>query len=211
MSTNGTPGEPIGSFVYPPNAGDVGCPGSDSPSPPRNFLIFSLPRARSSWLSVFLSTGFAICLHDYSAYGKSLPARLFQCSYIGMASTGAAGEWQHWVEKYPDAPRVVIRRRREVCARSFAEVMNCDQAACLAGMVDLDARLDEIAALPGTLSVNFEDIDARAEEIYRHCLPGQYLDRRRMDELLQMQIEPVPQKMRAESARLEALGWPRHD
>lgn len=208
MSINGTPGEPIGSFVQ---LGEPGPQGGTEPPPDRNFLIFCLPRSRSSWLSVFLSTGFAICLHDYSAYGKSLPTNLFQCNYVGMASTGAAGEWRHWIEKYPDAPRVVVRRRREVCARSFAEVMNCDQAACLAGMVELDASLDEIAALPGTLSVNFEDIDARAAEIYEHCLPGQFLDRRRLEELLQMQIEPVPEKMRAEASRLAALGWPRHD
>lgn len=210
MSINGTPGEPIGSF-YSPNAADEGCPGSSEPPPDRNFLVFSLPRSRSSWLSVFLTTGFAICLHDYSAYGKSLPTNLFQCSYIGMASTGAAGEWEHWVNKYPSAPLVVINRSPRECAASFCEVMQLKLNTVMPGMLDLNERLRQISALPQTLTVEFGDIDARAAEIYEHCLPGQFLDRRRLDELLQMQIEPVPQKMRAESARLEALGWPRHD
>lgn len=173
------------------------------------FLIFALPRSRTSWLSVFLSTDRSFCAHDHGAYSRSLPD-LPQYEYVGMACTGAAHEWRQWVEKYPEAPIVVIRRNAFECGKKLAAVMQSGDVDSYVehAIVWADA-LEQISHRPNCLTVDFQQMDYFAGLIYRHCLPGLLLDEQRLKLLLTLNIQPDPEKMRAEVARLSAKGWER--
>lgn len=172
------------------------------------FLIFSLCRSRSSWLSVLLTTDRSICLHDYAAYSRALP-ELPGYDYVGMADTGAALEFKHWRRSYPSAPLVVVRRDPRQAAASLARVVRVPYRKLLARAQETASALDEIEGDRHALSLDFSEVDSRAEEIFQHCLPGLYFDRERLRLLSTMNIQPHPAWMRAEIERLQKEGWPR--
>lgn len=136
------------------------------------FVCFSLPRSRSTWLSVFLSRPGRLVGHDIGVTCAS-PAEFsmhLQHDLIGTCETGAAFAWRLIKRIVPDVRFVVVKRDPAEVQRSLARFGLADP--------DLEQRaelLDEISAQHGTLTVSFESLTRQAScaELYEHCLHAQ--------------------------------------
>lgn len=170
------------------------------------FVVFSLPRSRSAWLSVYLSRGGAAVGHDIGSECAA-PADFFAKLGDGTCETGAAFAWRLIRQQLPDARFVVVRR-------NVAEVDTALRRFGLEGYLpELERRdgfLAEIAAQPGTLSVPYAALplfDACAD-IFEHCR-GQKADLawwERLDRLnIQVDMPRQIARLRANHARLEEL------
>jgi hypothetical protein len=135
------------------------------------FVVFSLPRSRSAWLSVLLSSPGAICGHDIGPtlrspeeFGERLNGEL-----AGTCETGAAFAWRQIWQMLPDANFVVIRRDPQAVVRSLDAfgISGQDEE-----MRTRSAQLDEISAIPGTLTLEADELadEAACAMIYAHCL-----------------------------------------
>jgi GNAT superfamily N-acetyltransferase len=145
------------------------------------FVILSLPRSRSFWLSRFLTYGDYRCGHDEALRmrsGEDVRTWLAQ-DFTGSAETGAARWWRLIRHYRPDARIVVVRRPVEDVLDSIVRidlsgVVTLNRAALEAGLRKKDRALDIVErCAPGVLSVAFDDL--RSEDtcarVFEHCLP----------------------------------------
>lgn len=137
------------------------------------FVVFSLPRSRSTWLSVFLSRPDAVCGHDIGMTLSSLSefgARL-RGDLVGTCETGAAFAWKLIRKQLPDARFVVIERDPIEVLSSLARfgVKGPDIEAEIWSRA---GDLDEICADPTVLRYRFNDLTRPTVcgDIYAHCL-----------------------------------------
>lgn len=140
------------------------------------FVIFSLPRSRSAWLSAFLSRPGALVGHD-TGIGCARPedfADRLRVDLAGTCETGAAFAWRLIRQMLPEARFAVIRR-------PVGEVIDSLRRQGLYGldaeMERRDALLDEIAAEPRTLSLRVEQLSDRffCGGLYEFCM-GQWME-----------------------------------
>jgi hypothetical protein len=140
------------------------------------FVVFSLPRSRSYWLSRFLSHDGWHCGHDEIRHLRSLgDARAWLARpRTGTAETAAAPFWRILRRLAPDARVVVVRRDPAAVFASLLRLpVEFDAAVMVRQLRRFDAALDEITARwPGALSVSFEDLrhEATCAAVYEHCL-----------------------------------------
>lgn len=143
------------------------------------FVILSLPRSRSRWLSCFLSYGDWQCGHDEIRHFRALDdvkSWLAQPN-TGSAETGAAPFWRLLLKYQPDARIITIRR-------PVTEVIHSLQATgvpfddTLVPLIwRLDRKLDQIEhRVPNVRSFNYHDLqdEAVCAELFEHCLPYQH-------------------------------------
>lgn len=138
---------------------------------PAPYVIFSLPRSRSTWLSVFLSRPGALCGHDLGmtiASPDEFTTRL-RGEYAGTCETGASFAWRLIRQQMPEA-------RFAVVLRDPAEVVTSLARCGVIGVAqEIEARWNELVELsvqPGVLTLGFDDLNREAfcAELYRHCL-----------------------------------------
>lgn len=134
------------------------------------FVIFSLPRSRSTWLSVFLSHDGQNIGHDIGIECSSPSEFASRLRALGgTCETGAGFAWRKITQMIPDCRFVVVRR-------SIATVVHSLEALGYMGLVDeirtRAQHLDEISALPQTLVIEYDDLERFfiCDQIYRHCL-----------------------------------------
>ena len=137
---------------------------------PAPFIVFSLPRSRSTWLGVFLSRPDAICGHDIGPtcdHPGEFIAKLRE-EVVGTCETGAAFAWKLIRRELPEARFAVIRRDPAEVVRSLERCGVTGQEGEIWGRA---RDLDRICAEPGTLAIDYADL-ARPEvcaALYRHC------------------------------------------
>ena len=119
------------------------------------FVVFSLPRSRSAWLSVFLSRGSRLVGHDIgveSATPEEFLGRI-GADLAGTCETGAGFAWSSIRNARPDLKFAVI-------LRNPVEVSASLERFGLFGMLpEMRQRMEylaEIAQLPGTLNLTFD-------------------------------------------------------
>lgn len=134
------------------------------------FVIFSLPRSRSAWLSAFLGAPGRVVGHDIGVTCDSPAAFAWrlQNELAGTCETGAAFAWRLIRRLIPDARFVVVLRPvDEVCA-SLARFG-------ITGVEDeMAARnqlLHQIARQPGTMTIDWSALrfSGSCERVYRFC------------------------------------------
>ena len=137
------------------------------------FIVFSLPRSRSTWIASFLSYGGRKCGHDLAPTVVSMDefAALFDSRYDGTAETGAVVGWRAIRRLLPDARLAVIRRPVLEVHDSLAR-FGLASPLLLDELRERDAMLDDVARLPGVLSLTFDNLrkpDA-CQVLFEHCL-----------------------------------------
>ena len=136
------------------------------------YIIAALPRSRTYWCSVALSTDGELCLHDPLGKVESLDY-LPKCA--GISDTGAMFFYNELKDRFPEAKWIVIDRPlEEVKISMLAKGWNIDlleQAAVL---------LDRIQPV---LRVSFDKIDHYRHEIWSACGMKQPLDEARWERL----------------------------
>jgi len=142
------------------------------------FIVFSLPRSRSAWLSRFLTYGDWSCGHEEIRYFRTLDdvKAWFDQPFTGSAETGAA-PWWRYVSKYaPDAAIVVVRRPVEEVFDSMMRIpgVKFDPAQLMLLLCRLNCKLDQIVArMHNVLEVDFADLadETTCAKVFEHCLP----------------------------------------
>jgi hypothetical protein len=145
------------------------------------FIVLSLPRSRSAWLSRFLTYGDWSCGHEELRHMRSLDdvRAWFTQPCTGSAETAAAPWWRLLGEVAPGAKIVVIRRPPAEVVESLLHIpgLAFDRAQLERTIAQLDRKLGQIEKrLPGVMSVPFHDLaneDACAA-IFEHCLPYEH-------------------------------------
>ncbi len=175
------------------------------------FVIFSLPRSRSYWLSHFLTYGDWQCGHDEARHCRSLEDIR---SWLGQPNTGtietsAAAFWRLLLYYQPDVRVVTIRRPVEDVLRSLAAA-----GVVLSGaehIKSLDHKLDQIERrVPGTRTFAYDDLrdEKVCAELFTHVLPYPHEHNwwQNLDELnLQINLSHMMRYFHAHRAQLDKL------
>ena len=141
------------------------------------FVVFSLPRSRSAWLSQFLTYGEWVCGHEELRHMRSVDDvhAWFSQPNIGTAETAAAPWWRLLDKFAPGARILVVRRPRDEVAESLMKIPGTqfDRVGLDALLLKLDRSLDQIEArLPNVLSVSFDSLNEEdtCAAMFEHCL-----------------------------------------
>lgn len=132
------------------------------------FIVFSLPRSRSTWLSMFLSYDGREIGHDIGPDCASV-ADFFARLGDGTCETGAAFAWPVIRRLRPDIRFVVVRRD------PFEVNESLERFGIRNQLIEMQRRsdhLEDIAGLPGTLTVSYEDLAKPnvCGALFEHCL-----------------------------------------
>lgn len=113
------------------------------------YIILSLPRSRSYWLSQFLDSSARPCGHDTGRWLNTLadwPEQFASQRYAGVVETGAVQHWQTISHLVPEARLVALLRPVDEVRESLARVGWTDP--------ELEAKAKALAQLvkvPGVL------------------------------------------------------------
>ena len=145
------------------------------------FIILSLPRSRSAWLSKFLTYSEWTCEHEALRHVGTLEDAQAWLSIprCGFAEPSAAPWWRLISKFAPEARIVVVRRPWQEVLESFAKVplrsaWTLDLAALAERLKRLDAKLDQAAArLSNVLQIRYADLndEITCARVFEHCLP----------------------------------------
>lgn len=149
-----------------------------------NFVVFSLPRSRSTWLSRFLE-----CKHDLGLRASSVEDLIDKCDACeGTVETGTVIGWRELLGVFPQIKVVVVRRELiEVCRSLEAK-------GIIPNLLDLGRKnyqLDLVSLEPGVMSVKFESLN-RLEvcgAIYQHC-KGRPMELGWWEQLAPINVQP---------------------
>ena len=146
------------------------------------FIIYSLPRSRTAWLSAFLSYEDWTCFHERAMYMRGVDEikALFSRQRIGSVETAAGQGWFLIHHYFPDIKAVVIRRPIEDVRASLLRgvdglgLYNQEQLSQVLNYGD--RMLDQIAKQPGVLTIAHEELDSEegCRQIFEHCLPHKF-------------------------------------
>jgi len=178
------------------------------------FVILSLPRSRSCWLSSFLTYGEWQCGHDEIRHCRSLDdvkSWLAQ-PFTGTAETAAAPFWRLLLHYQPDVRIVTIRRPVDEVISSLVKTgVQFDTPLLTLKMRQLDRKLDQIEQrVPGVKSFTFDSLksEATCAELFEHCLPYPHHAARwrRLDALnLQIDLHHMVRYFAAHRPQLDKL------
>lgn len=135
----------------------------------RPFIVFSLPRSRSAWLSTLMSAPSALVGHDLGIGPASVEeyvSRLKLC-YAGSCETGASFAWPLIKRLLPDSKFAVILRDPEEVIASVARIGFGDQR------VEIRNRYLQLRRIDTDLAPVWWwhelDNEARVAALYSHC------------------------------------------
>lgn len=125
------------------------------------FVVLSLPRSRTAWLSRFLTYGDWVCGHDELRHVRSLSdvEAWFAQPAIGTCETAGAPWWRLLDRFAPGARVIVIRRPVAEVVDSLMKIGPFDRAVLETLMTRLDRKLDQIEARLPCLSIRFDELD----------------------------------------------------
>jgi hypothetical protein len=124
------------------------------------FIVFSLPRSRSAWISRFLSYGGWKCGHDLATRCATMKefVGLLNDENVGTAETGAVVGWRAIRRLLPDARIAVIRRPVQQIYDSLAR-FGLGSQILMDELIERDAMLDRLARVEGARSFSFADLN----------------------------------------------------
>lgn len=117
----------------------------------RHFLIMSLPRSRTAWLSNLLTVGKCYCQHDlwyhsgsdaYS-FGEAMRHPDVPVDASGASDSGAIFALDEIRKELPDLIEIYIRRDLGECTESLAAAMDEPVAALRPFMIDCHEALED--------------------------------------------------------------------
>ena len=139
------------------------------------FVVFSLPRSRTFWLSKFLSFGGWNCGHEEIRHARDMDdiKTWLSMPCTGTVETAAAPFWRTLRDLAPNARVVTLRRdRNDVIASMIRLGIPFDITDLTAAARRWDAKLDQIEQRwPGVLSVRFEDLQREdvCASLFEYC------------------------------------------
>lgn len=135
------------------------------------FIIYALPRSRTTWLARFLSYGSWTCHHDAAGEVDTLAglAERLRQPHVGMCETALGFASRALYRLVQHARVLVVRRPREAIRDSIRR-----QGYVMPdGYYEREERaLDMAARIPGAVTVTFDELatPAGAARAFEHCL-----------------------------------------
>jgi hypothetical protein len=144
------------------------------------FVIHALGRSRTAWLADFLTYRYWTCLHEQAIYLRQ-PSDIksfLTRPRMGYAETAASFGWPLLLHANPRLTQVVINRdpleAGAAMVASYERVgIDCNKKKMQA-IFERGARvLKKISALPGTLTLSYEELETEegCRRVFEHCLP----------------------------------------
>lgn len=123
------------------------------------FVVFSLPRSRSAWLTHFLSYPPKRVGHDVIVYCDKVEdfIRMFSEGMDGTCETATVLGHRLIRHLLPSVKYVVVRRPLAEVVGSLARL---GLVAPPGELEARDAMLDQVEAMPGTLSLRYDELDS---------------------------------------------------
>ena len=141
------------------------------------FVVFSLPRSRSAWLTHFLSYPPKRVGHDVIIYCKHVSEFVskFASGMDGTCETASVLGHRLIRHLLPSVRFAVVRRPLAEVTRSLA------QFGLVAPVGELEARsmmLDQVVAMPGTLALTYSELDSPdwCRRLFEFCHPDLEFD-----------------------------------
>jgi hypothetical protein len=138
------------------------------------FIVFSLPRSRSAWLTHFLSYPPKRVGHDVIVYCDHVSdfIRLYSEGMDGACETATVLGHRLIRHLMPTVKFAVVRRP---LAEVVASLARMDLTAPLGELEARDAMLDQVEALPGTLSLQYAELDSPdfCRRLFEFCHGGE--------------------------------------
>lgn len=157
----------------------------------QRFLIAALPRSRTTWMSVFTTTGPALCYHDPTV-GMSDVSELEALytsefyKFVGVCDTGV-GFFLDWI--LPNLmPRTLIIERDP--AEVYADLVSLGLTVTRAQINLLYDKLRAFKDHPLVMWVPYEALNVKRvmQRIFWHLMPGQPFDEVRYEQLAKINI-----------------------
>lgn len=172
------------------------------------YVVFSLPRSRTAWLSRFLTYRDWTCGHEELRHMRSLTEIKAYASKPrhGSAETIAAPGWRLLPALVPDAKAVVVRRpANEVIESLMALPVAFDRVALTTLIMAANRKLDQIEARLPCLSVRYADLseESACKAVFEHCLPYRH-DREHWKRLDRTNIQIEPRSFFSASAQIRS-------
>ncbi len=156
-----------------------------------NFIIISLPRSRTAWLSVALTYGDSYCFHEPllgcdSVSDLKVKFDSVEAKVVGGADTGAVLFLDNIIKEIPDIRVLVVERDAKECEISM-EDMGFDH-------VDLTVpknALKEAGERENVKVVRYDDLSdpGTGQEIWEYCTGQNDFSAQRWLELAKLNIQ----------------------
>jgi hypothetical protein len=136
----------------------------------RNFIILSMPRSRTAWLSLYLTLAGLACEHELIAKSDSFESAIskIKSQEIGCCDTGQILRLKEIKDELN--PRILIIKR------DINDVKDSLSKIGINGVDELLSKQNDILNVASqendTLTIQFQDIDSRIEEIYSFLSGG---------------------------------------
>ena len=149
-----------------------------APHPTANgFMVYALPRSRTTWLSRFLTYGGWVCGHDEAVRMRSLEdvAAWFSVDRTGSVETSIAPFWRLIHKMAPGLRVATIRRPLDEVVQSCigAGAPEAARDALTKVLHRHDRKLDQVERrVPGVLRVEYNDLATGdgCARLFEHCL-----------------------------------------
>lgn len=144
------------------------------------FIIYGLPRSRTSWLSMFLSYRDWSCHHERAMHMRSLAdvQELFSTPRTGTVETGAPHGRCLLKWLVPNIKEVVILRPVEEVINSLMNIEGVafDEKKLRKVISYSDRCLKKIAKDPDVLVIQYDELDKEetCARIFEFCLPYKF-------------------------------------
>lgn len=173
------------------------------------FFITGLPRSRTAWLSVFLSHGPSVCLHE--AIGSCDPQNVIYDlkavlqsnahphRFTGDSDSALPIYWPHLNEAFPNARYVFVDRPFNEAFQSHLKAFPCFDEAKVRFAFDCIshgiARMKDEAE--DFITVNYDQLDEPhiCNYIWQFCVPGVPFDFERSERLQTLRINQIHDKL----------------
>lgn len=133
----------------------------------RPFIIYSLPRSRTVWLSKLLTYGDWECFHDPLAHSQPEGiACLLRMANKGIIDTGLVQHWRQMKGAIPDAKIICIHRDPLEVRSSLVKLgLNFP-------FTSLYQALQEVSKEPDTFNVDYQILECPefCKKLMQHCL-----------------------------------------
>jgi hypothetical protein len=136
------------------------------------FIVFSLPRSRSAWLTHFLSYPPKRVGHDVIVYCNHVTdfIKMFSSGMDGTCETATVLGHRLIRHLLPQVKFAVVRRP---LAEVVASLAAFGLSAPSGELEARDAMLDQVEALPGTLALKYDELDSPdfCRRLFEFCHP----------------------------------------
>jgi len=153
-------------------------------------LVTSLPRSRTAWLAVWLTSGSVLCLHDTTHYPNGSNDR--QIAFSGP-------EVVELFTHYSYIPKLIVWRTTEGAFESFyriAEKNGLSREVVAEFWQNRLHQLQEASNLPNVKTVQFESLDDEtvARSVWEHLRRDEPFDVERWRMLSKLNIQQITDK-----------------